>query len=116
MTEKDAPLPVEREASRVRVREQVPSARALPHAVVNPHARCPRPCHRRRQIQFRRAVGVPVPRSRLCAKYPRSFGHRIARTTCLYWSCVCSHPETEEWKEKDGGARRGEGRIGWVYG
>jgi hypothetical protein len=86
---KNVPLPVGREESRARVREQVSSARALPHAVVNPHARCPPPWHRRRQVQIRRAGhGVPVPQSLLGARYPRFFGHRIARTICLYLSCV----------------------------
>jgi hypothetical protein len=107
MIGKNAPLPVEREASRAPVRERVLSGHALPRGVVNPHARCLRVCHRGQQIQYPHAVGVPVPQSPLGAKYPRSFGHRIAQTICSYWSCVCHHPKTEEWRHV--GARRVEG-------
>ena len=119
----NVPLPVEREASHARVQEQVSSARALPHAVVNPHARCPHPCHRRPQNQFRRAVGVRVRRSPPGAKYPRSFGHRIARTTCWYSSCI-SIPERKNgmikrWRAPGGKGEGGQqGRLGnfsWVW-
>jgi hypothetical protein len=124
ITEKSAPLPVEREESRARVREQVSSARALPHAVVNPHAKCPHPWHCRRQIQIRRAGhGVRVLQSLLCAEYPRFFGHRIARTTCLCLSCV-PIPKRKNGRTKRRCAPGGKGdrdnngdwamSVGWV--
>ena len=84
-TKKNAPLPAERAASRAHVREQGSSVRALPHAVVNPHASCPRPCYRHRR-QSRRAVGVPEHRSPLGAKYLHFSGRHTARTICLCWS------------------------------
>ena len=89
---KNAPLPVERVGNHARVREQVSSARELPHAAVNPNANHPRACYRHRS---RRAVGVPLPRLRLGVRYPRFSGRHIAQTIYLCWSCV-PIPKTEK--------------------